>query len=96
LLKKSGIQLSVITPGYIQTPMTDVNDFPMPFLLPAKDAALYIKRKLEKNSALISFPFPFSFAVRLMAALPNCLIDPILSRMPNKKPFSSASSLASK
>lgn len=96
LLKKSGINLSVITPGYIRTPMTDVNDFYMPCLIEAHQAAAYIKDQLIKNPPLISFPFPFSLAVRIMAALPKCLIDPILSHMPNKKPLSSESSLASK
>lgn len=84
VLKKNGIALSVITPGYITTPMTDVNDFIMPFKMDVEKAARYIVKKLQKNPARIAFPFPLYFIVWLMSCLPPSIIDPIFSRLPQK------------
>jgi len=83
-LQKENIALSVITPGYIVTPMTAVNDFYMPFLMKADKAADIIIRKLRNNPARIAFPWPLYFVVWLISALPPCLIDPIMARLPSK------------
>lgn len=84
VLKKDGISLSVITPGYITTPMTDVNNFIMPFKMDVEKAASHIINKLAKNPARIAFPFPLYFIVWLMSCLPPHIIDPIFSRLPQK------------
>ena len=55
-LCKFGIKVNVICPGYIKTPMTDVNNFPMPFLMPVDKAARIIKKGLEKNKSSYKFP----------------------------------------
>ena len=83
-LAKYSIELSVVTPGYIKTPMTAVNNFPMPFLMDADKAARKIIEGLWKNKARIAFPLPFYFIVWLITALPVRLIDPILSKLPSK------------
>jgi short-subunit dehydrogenase len=84
-LKKSAIKVSVICPGYVKTPMTDVNQFPMPFLMSAKKAAKIIKCGLAKNKKLIVFPLRLYLIVRLMSVLPGFIINPILVKMPGKK-----------
>lgn len=84
VLQKEGIALSVVTPGYIRTPMTDVNDFPMPFILDVEKAASIIIRKLKKNSSRIAFPFPLYFVIWLMSCLPPCITDPLFARLPEK------------
>lgn len=86
-LLKHKIGVSVICPGYVKTPMTDVNEFPMPFLISADKAAKIIKNGLAKNKARISFPLPLYLIVRLMAILPSFIINPILAKMPGKKSF---------
>jgi short-subunit dehydrogenase len=83
-LAVNGVQISVICPGYIKTPMTAVNNFTMPFLMDADRAALIIKKGLELNRARIAFPFPLYAAVRLLAALPIGLTDKFMSRLPKK------------
>ncbi|MDA0782250.1 MAG: SDR family NAD(P)-dependent oxidoreductase [Rickettsiales bacterium] len=83
-LQKEGIKLSVITPGYIKTPMTDVNDFPMPFLMDVDKAASIIIKKLKKNPARIAFPFPLYFIIWLVSCLPPVITDPIFARLPEK------------
>ncbi|MDB2415153.1 SDR family NAD(P)-dependent oxidoreductase [Rickettsiales bacterium] len=84
---KNNVKVTVITPGYIKTPMTDVNKFPMPFLVEVDDAANLIKRKLQKNPARIAFPFIMYFVIYLLTFLPCWLTDSIFSRLPAKDSF---------
>jgi len=80
----SNVEVSVILPGYIKTPMTDANDFPMPFLMPAERAARLIRRRLAGNAARIAFPWPTAAMAWLIGALSPCLTDPLLQRLPKK------------
>lgn len=84
-LKKRGVAVSVICPGFIRTPMTEVNQFPMPMLMDVDKAASVIRRRLARGNALIAFPWPIYIFVRLMAALPNPVADRLLARMPEKR-----------
>jgi len=84
LLAPHGVKVSVIFPGFIKTPLTDVNDFNMPFLMSAEDAARCIQKGLEKNRARIAFPLPMLVLARLVAALPLWLGDRVLARAPKK------------
>ena len=83
-LAPSGIAVSVICPGFVESRMTASNDFPMPLLMPAERAARIIRRGLARNRARIAFPLPMVWMVRLMSALPPGFIDPLLMRMPKK------------
>lgn len=83
-LHGKGLRVSVICPGYVRTPMTAVNDFPMPLLMDADRAARIIVRGLSRNRARISFPWPMAAAVWLLQTLPPAWIDPILRRLPRK------------
>jgi len=84
VLAADNIRVSVIYPGFIKTPLTDVNNFPMPFLMTPDKAALYIQKGLAKNRARIAFPWPMLVLSRLIAALPLWLGDYILSKAPKK------------
>lgn len=84
VLKKHNIGVSVIFPGFVKTPLTDTNNFPMPLLMSAEKSAQYIQRGLAKNKARIGFPWPLVLLSRFIAALPLCLGDYILSRAPKK------------
>jgi short-subunit dehydrogenase len=84
LLKKDGVEVSVIFPGFVRTPLTDANKFPMPFLIDAESAARRIQNGLCANRARIAFPWPMHMLARLLAALPLWLGDMLLSRAPNK------------
>lgn len=83
-LSKDKIKVNVICPGFIRTPLTAVNRFPMPFLMSPEKAAKKIKKGLEKNKAIVAFPWPMVFGAYLMSALPSCLALPILKRLPRK------------
>ncbi len=79
-----GVHVNVICPGYVETPMTSVNKFPMPFLISPERAADIMKRGLARNKARIAFPRRLYAIVRLLAALPQTVIDPLVTRLPKK------------
>jgi len=81
---RDGLEVCVICPGFVRTPMTDVNRYSMPFLMDADRAARLIRRGLARNRGRIAFPLPMYAVVWLFAALPAMVIDPILRRLPEK------------
>ncbi|MBM3545342.1 MAG: SDR family NAD(P)-dependent oxidoreductase [Alphaproteobacteria bacterium] len=83
-LAADGVGVSVICPGYVDTPLTQRNRFPMPFLMDAPSAARLIKRRLAKNKARIAFPWPMATLVWLLQAMPPGLIDLALAKLPRK------------
>lgn len=83
-LVRFNIAVNVICPGYVDTPMTQANRFPMPFLMHAEKAAGIIIRGLRANRARIAFPIPTAFMAWLLGVLPPCLTDPLLMRLPKK------------
>ena len=78
------IKVNIICPGYIKTPLTEKNNFPMPFLITAEKAAQYIKKGLTQNRPLIIFPKKLYFAMQLINFLPVKLADYILLKLPKK------------
>lgn len=80
-----GIALSVILPGFVESRITDANNFTMPLLMPADRAARIISQGLARNRGRIAFPWPTVFACWLLGALPDRLIDG-LGRLLPKKP----------
>jgi short-subunit dehydrogenase len=84
-LAKFGIAVNVICPGYVKTSMTDVNEFPMPFLMSAEKCAKIIKSGLTKNKSRIAFPFPLYFVVWFATLLSTKITDPIFAKLPGKK-----------
>ncbi len=84
-LASCGIKVNAICPGYIKTPMTAVNEFPMPFLMEVDKAAQIIKKGLEKNKSRIAFPFPLYFVVWFATLLSTKITDPIFAKLPAKK-----------
>lgn len=69
-LQRHGIVVSVVNPGFVETPMTAVNDFPMPYILQAPDAAARILRGLEAKRFEIAFPWQLVWMLKLMRILP--------------------------
>ena len=78
------IRANVICPGFVRTPLTDANRFAMPFLMEPEPAARIIRDGLARGRTLIGFPWQTYLAIRLIAALPPFLADPLLGRMPEK------------
>lgn len=72
-LEAEGVTLSVINPGFVDTPLTRKNPFPMPFLIPVDDAVDRIMAGLNAGKFEIAFPRRMSFAIKLLASLPHWL-----------------------
>ena len=80
-LERHGVRLSVVNPGFIETPLTAKNDFPMPFLMPAKSAARRIAEGLEAGNFEITFPTRFALLMKLLRILPDRLFFLLSRRM---------------
>jgi short-subunit dehydrogenase len=80
-LSRHGIVVSLINPGFVETPMTSVNTFPMPYLLKADDAADRIYRGLERRRFEIVFPWQLAIMLKTLRVLPNALFLRIASRL---------------
>ncbi|WP_111496323.1 MULTISPECIES: SDR family NAD(P)-dependent oxidoreductase [Marinobacter] len=86
-LAHEGIEVTVVSPGFVRTPLTDRNDFPMPGLIEADEAASRIMHGLRKGHREIHFPKRFTLTLKLLGALPQRWIDALAARMarPNKE-----------
>ena len=69
----SGVKIHVICPGFVKTPMTNGNRFPMPFIITPERAAEIIVRGIAQNKGRIAFPAIPYFMVWLCATLPDSL-----------------------
>lgn len=69
-LAEEGVDLTLVSPGFVDTPLTRRNDFPMPMLWPARRAAEHIVARLDSRPLEIAFPFAFVLALKLLGRLP--------------------------
>ncbi|MEO3739895.1 SDR family NAD(P)-dependent oxidoreductase [Enterobacter sp. AG5470] len=76
-----GITVTVVSPGFVDTPLTRKNDFAMPGQVSVNDAVKAIRRGLAKGKNHIAFPTGFSLLLRLLAGLPECFQRVLLRRM---------------
>jgi short-subunit dehydrogenase len=65
-----GIVVQTLAPGFVKTPMTDRNSFPMPFLISAEAAAKAIVAGIEKDKAELVFPFPMMLTMKAARLVP--------------------------
>jgi len=79
--ERAGITLQVISPGFVATPMTEVNEFPMPFLIDVDRAVRRILRGLESRRFEIHFPRRLSWQLKLLRCMPYPLFFALTRRM---------------
>ena len=73
-LKRFNVRVSVVHPGFIKTPMTDQNDFPMPMIKSPEFAAHKMFKGLTQSNAFeIHFPKQFTFIMKILKIMPNWL-----------------------
>lgn len=83
-LARYGVGVSVVCPGFVESRMTAVNDYKMPFFMPASRAATIIARGLAANRARIAFPWQ-TFAISgFIGLFPPALTAWLLARLPAK------------
>jgi short-subunit dehydrogenase len=83
-LHGSGVSVVCVCPGYIDTPMTRVNRYRMPFLLPADEAARRIARAIAARRRLAVIPWQMAAVSVLLRLMPGWLYDRLASRAPRK------------
>lgn len=76
-----GITVSLVNPGFVETPMTSVNKFPMPFIIKADDAADRIIAGLARGKFEIAFPWQLVAMLKLLRMMPNALYLRFASRL---------------
>ena len=83
-LRHDGIKVVTIAPGYIDTPMTSHNRYPMPFLMPAARFAAKAADKIAGGSSYAVIPWQMGVVAKVLRALPNAVYDLAFSRAPHK------------
>ena len=80
-LARHDVKVSLINPGFVETPMTAVNRFPMPFMIIAPEAARRIVRGLEMGKFEIAFPWQLVGMLKLLRVLPYPLYFSVARRL---------------
>ena len=83
-LRASGVKVTAICPGYIATPMTEKNPYPMPFIIPAADFARRCARAIDSRTSQAVIPWQMAIVARLLTVTPNWLYDFAFSRAGRK------------
>lgn len=79
-LDRAGVRIQVVNPGFVKTPLTDKNEFKMPFLMPVDKAVDRLVSGLASNRFETTFPRRFTWMLKLMRCLPYALYFPIARR----------------
>ena len=80
-MRRKNVRVSLVSPGFIKTPMTDQNDFPMPMIKSPEFAANEIYKGLtEKKSFEIHFPKAFTYFLKFLQILPSSIYFKLVSK----------------
>lgn len=83
-LAKRGVKVSLVSPGFVKTPLTDKNDFAMPMLVSAQYASEKIRHGIAVGKNEIHFPLRFSLMLKVLALLPLRVQYAAIKRMTGK------------
>jgi short-subunit dehydrogenase len=86
-LRSKGITVTTICPGFVKTPMTEVNEFKMPWLLTADEAARRIVRALKRKRKVYNFPWQTALLMRAMRWAPDWLLERVMHTYNENPPF---------
>jgi len=83
-LRRFGVRVVTIAPGFVRTPLTAKNPYPMPFLMEPADFARAAVGRIERGASYTVIPWPMAIVAKLLRALPNRLFDRLMGRRPYK------------
>jgi NADP-dependent 3-hydroxy acid dehydrogenase YdfG len=84
-LRPFGVVVTLLQPGWIQTPLTDRNQYAMPFRLSLDVGVSVLYKAILAQKAVLSFPWPLAMSVRVLRLLPAWLYDRVLRNRRNSK-----------
>jgi len=70
-LRSEEIDITLVCPGFVETPLTQKNDFPMPFQISVQEASQRIKKGIAKRTSEIHFPRRFTYLLKFLGLLPT-------------------------
>jgi short-subunit dehydrogenase len=94
-LRDKGVAVTTLCPGFVRTPMTAVNEFHMPWLLGADEAARLIVRALHRRRKVYNFPWQTNLLMKLTRWLPDWIMARSMHKYNENPPFPPASEVAS-
>lgn len=80
-LADSGVRVTLVNPGFVDTPLTQRNSFAMPDIISPAAAADHVLRGLDGNSFEIAFPRRFALAMKLLRILPDRVYFPLVRKV---------------
>ncbi len=80
-LKQDGIKLQIVSPGFVRTPMTSANTFPMPFLVDVDAAVQTIVAGMKTGKFEIAFPWQLVFVLKLARLLPYRVLLKLIEKV---------------
>ena len=83
-LRSTGVRVLTLSPGYIDTPLTRKNKYPMPFLMPAAKFADKAFSAIGSKASYLVIPWQMGWVAKLLRLLPNPLFDRVLAGQPRK------------
>ena len=83
-LRASGVKVVTISPGYIATPLTQANNYSMPFLIPASEFAQKAAAAIDAGCSYRVIPWQMGVVAKLLRVLPNALFDRLFAGRPRK------------
>jgi short-subunit dehydrogenase len=83
-LGASGVSVVTLCPGYVDTPLTRQNTYPMPFLMSAQDFSDQALKAIEAATSYRVIPWQMAGVAKVLRLLPNWALDMVLRRMPRK------------
>jgi short-subunit dehydrogenase len=86
-LRGRGVAVTTVCPGFVRTPMTEVNQFKMPWLLEADDAARRIVRALRRRRKVYNFPWQMALLMKVTAWLPDWVLARAMNKYNEDPPF---------
>ena len=83
-LADSGVEVLTLCPGYIATPMTESNPYPMPFLLSADRASRLVEQAIDRGRRFYVFPWQMALVGRVLRGMPRPVYDALFAKAPRK------------
>lgn len=85
-LKPYNVKVIIVKPGFVKTPMTDKNEFHMPFIMDVEKAAMIILDGIKKEKKIIQFPTAIVIGSKIVKFMPDWLFDYLMSKpLPAKR-----------